>query len=113
MKTRSDLIVAALELLQADGGAGQSPEPEDVLQIEKIIDGKLAELNRRSIYYSADGDEFDDEFVSPLAIILANEAAPKFGKPRNEDSRLGAEDLLREMRDGGWNPADVIESEYF
>lgn len=113
MKTRNDLIMAALKLLQADGGAGQSPAPEDVLEIDNIIDGKLAELNRRSIFYADDNQQFDDEFIGPLSTILANEAAPKFGQARNDVSRLSAEDLLREMGQSDWTKDDVIVSEYF
>ena len=112
-KTRNDLIIATLELLVSDGGAGQAPAPEDVQAIENIIDGKLAELNRREIYWNGDPDYFDDEYIDPLAVILANTAAPKFGQPRNPASQATAENVLREMGSPGWLPADVTQSEYF
>lgn len=112
MKTRQDLILATLELLQADGGAGQSPAPEDVTVIDGIIDGKLAELGARKIHGSDDPNEFQDEFVSPLATILANEAAPKFGQPRNEASKAAAEGILRELKNSTYVDGSVLAVDY-
>ncbi|WFR98715.1 hypothetical protein [Rhizobium tumorigenes] len=113
MKTRNDLIIATLELLQADSGAGQDPAPEDVVAIESIIDGKLAELNRRNIYWANDPNGFDDEDIDPLAIILANTAAPKYGQPRNPQSLMAAENTLREMQNSDHLGVDVRPSQYF
>ncbi|MBO9099446.1 MULTISPECIES: hypothetical protein [unclassified Rhizobium] len=113
MKTRNDLIIATLELLQADGGAGQPPAPEDVMAIENIIDGKLAELNRRNIYWANDANNFDDEDIDPLAIILANTAAPKYGQARNPQSLMDAERSLREMQNSDYLSVDVTPSQYF
>ncbi|MDM9643878.1 hypothetical protein [Rhizobium sp. S163] len=113
MKKRIDLITATLKLLQADGGIGQMPEAENVEDIDGLIDGKLAELDRRGIYSAFSRDEFDDEYIDPLAIILANAAAVSYGVPKNPDSQLAAENLLRSMRESDWLPADVIPSLYF
>ncbi|PZM07584.1 hypothetical protein [Rhizobium tubonense] len=113
MKTRNDLIIATLKLLVSDGGAGQAPEPEDVVEIDNIIDGKLAELNRRQIYFANDPDNFDDEFVDPLAIILANTAAPTFGQPRNPQSQATAESTLRQMKNSNFVPGSSVETDYF
>ncbi|KAA0697419.1 hypothetical protein DTW90_18485 [Neorhizobium sp. P12A] len=110
---RDDLVVAALKLLQADGGAGQSPSPEDMLEIDNILDGKLAELNRRGIFYADDNSQFDDEYQGPLATILANEAAPKFGQARNDASRLAAEATLREMRNSTYVSGTTLAVDYF
>lgn len=112
MKTRQDLIEATLELLNAIA-AGQPPEPEDVLKIDKTIDGQLSSLNRKNIYWSADYDEFEDEMVDPLSVIIANANAPAFGQPRNPDSVLTAENTLREFRNSSWSPSDVIPSQYY
>lgn len=112
MKTRQDLIEATLDLLNAIA-AGQAPEPEDVEKVDKTIDGKLAELNRRRIYWSAETEEFDDEMIDPLAIILANTNAPAFGQPRNPASVIEAEGILREFRGSDWSPNDVIPAQYF
>jgi hypothetical protein len=112
MKTRQDLIAATLQLLNAVG-AGQNPEPEDVAVIDGLIDGKLAELSWREIFYANDPSEFDDEFVDPLAIILANAAAPSFGQARNAESQAAAESILRQMRNSTYVSGSVLPGEYF
>jgi hypothetical protein len=111
--TRQDLIVAALKLLQADGGTGQMPTAEDMLEIDGILNGKLAELNRRQIFYAQDDQNFEDEFVDPLATLLANTAAPKFGQPRNPDSVAAAESTLRQMRESTYVPGSTLPVDYF
>jgi hypothetical protein len=113
MKTRQDLILATLKLLQADGGLGQDPPPENVQDIEGIIDGKLEELSDRGIYGANDPNEFEDKFINPLATILANEAAPSYGQPRNEASNQTAESTLRQLRNSTYVPGSVLPVEYF
>lgn len=113
MKTRNDLIVATLALLQADGGAGQTPAPEDFTEIDGIINGKLDELNDRLLYWNNDPDEFEDKYIDPLAIILANTAAPTFGQARNPQSQAAAEGILRQMKNSTYVPGSVLPVEYF
>lgn len=112
MKTRMDLIAATLQLLNVLA-AGQDPAAEDVDAIDGLIDGKLNELNLREILRVQDTSEFDDELVDPLSIILANTAAPTFGQPRNEDSRLIAEATLRSFKPSTYVPGSVLSVEYF
>lgn len=112
MKTRHDLIVATLELLQADGGSGQAPAPEDIDLVDKYIDGQLAALNRRGIL-ATEKDRFDEEFLGPLAIIVADECSPRFGIARNPVSRAEAELLIRQITAATLVPGDVTSSEYF
>jgi hypothetical protein len=112
MKTRSDLIAATLSLLNVLA-AGQSPEAEDFDAIDGIIDGKLKELSLRSIVYIPNADELDDELVDPLSIILANTAAPSFGQPRNEESRLMAEAMLRSFLPSTYVTGSTLAVDYF
>lgn len=112
MKTRQELIAATLKKLNAIG-AGQAPEPEDAQEIDDLIDGKLAELNANNIMYFVDRQEFDDECVDPLAIILADQAAPSFGQPSNPESRILAENRLRSLRNSSWQWDDVTPSQYY
>jgi hypothetical protein len=112
MKTRTDLIVATLKLLNVLA-AGQSPEPEDADEIDGIIDGKLSELNLREIIFIADPEELEDELVDPLSIILANTAAPSFGQPRNEESRLIAEATLRAFAPSTYVRGSTLAVDYF
>jgi hypothetical protein len=112
MKTRQELIAATLKKLNVIG-AGQAPEPEDVQEIEDNIDGKISELNANQIFYFSDRQNFEEECVDPLAIILADQAAPSFGQPSNAESRILAENRLRSLRNSSWQREDVIPSLYF
>lgn len=113
MKSRNDLIIATLKLLQADGGAGQAPEPENVVEIDNIINGKLDELNDRELYFSNDPDSFEDKYVDPLAVILANTAAPTFGQARNAQSQAVAEGVLRQMKNSNFVAGSTLAVDYF
>ncbi|AVH44006.1 hypothetical protein [Agrobacterium tumefaciens] len=112
MKTRHELIVAVLELHQADGGAGQAPAPEDIEIVDKYIDGQLTALSRKGIL-TTEKDRFDDEVVDPLATIIADACSPKFGVARNPASRAEAELALRQITAATLVPEDVTSSEYF
>lgn len=107
-KTRRDLIVATLELLNVVG-AGQNPAQEDVDKIDGLINGKLDELEYRDIVTLPDREEFEDVYVDPLSIIMANTAAPSFGIPRNPESQMEAERTLRRIKPNTWvgGPQDV------
>jgi len=111
MKTRADLIASTLKLLNAIA-AGQTPEPEDVAEVDAILDGKLDELNDREIIYLSDYDEIDDKFIDPLAIILANTVAPAFGQPRNPDSVATAERTLHAMKANSY-VGQALQVDYF
>ena len=113
MKTRQDLILATLKLLQADGGVGQNPPPENVEDIDGIIDGKLAELSQRQIYGANDPQQFDDEVIEPLSTILANSVAPSYGQPRNDASKQAAENTLRQLKPSTYVSGSVLPVEYF
>lgn len=112
MKTRTDLISASLILLNALA-AGQDPAPEDVQTVDGLINGKIAELNKREIYASTDTTQFEDEATDPLSIIIANAAAPSFGQPRNPDSVAQAEATLRALKPSSYVPFSVLQVEYF
>lgn len=112
MKTRQDLIAATLGLLNAIA-AGQNPAPEDVQEIDSIIDGKIHELEVREVITISDTDEFEDFMIDPLSIILANAAAPKFGQPRNEDSRMTAEATLRSFKPSTYVSGSTLAVDYF
>jgi len=112
MRTRQQLIVATLDLLNVTQ-AGQDPEPEDVTKVDELIDGQLSELNTLRIINFTNRKEFDDQFIDPLATVMANAAAPSFGQPRNPDSLREARNRLREMRNSSWTADTVTPSLYF
>lgn len=112
MKTRQDLIAATLKLLNAIA-AGQAPEAEDAEEIDGLIDGKIAELNAADIYFSSDTENYEDQFVDPLATILADMAAPSFGQPRNPVSRDDAIARIRAMKPSTYVSGSVVAVDYF
>lgn len=112
MKTREDLIKRTLELLNAIA-AGQTPEAEDVQTIDELMDGKLEELSIREIAFFPDKDQFDEFYIDPLAIILANTAAPGFGQPRNPDSVFTAEAKLQAFKPSTYVPGSTMQTDYF
>ena len=112
MKTRADVIAATLKLLNALA-AGQTPEPEDVAEIDVLIDGLVAELNERDIVSFSATDEFEDQFEDPLSILLADRAAPSFGQPRSPDSRGEAIARLYAMRPSTYVDGTAAPVDYF
>lgn len=112
MKTRTDLITRILSLLNALA-AGQEPAPEDVLTVDAVIDGKLAELSKREFYTGNSSSEFSDEFADPLAIIMANTVAPDFGQPRNPDSVASAERTLLSLKPSTYVSGSTLAVDYF
>lgn len=112
MKNRVDLITATLKLLNAIA-AGQDPTAEDVDAVDEVIDGKIAELSARGLFYSGDPNEFDDQYLDPLSVVIANTCAPTFGQPRNPDSALAAEAILRQMVPSTYVPMSTLAVDYF
>lgn len=109
-KTRSDLINEALDLLGVVG-VGQTPSAEDRAVIDGKIEPKIAELARREVVYVPDPDSVDDEIFDALATLIAEEAGPKFGRPRDISVRIEAEARLIEMQNG--EGRETVKAEYF
>ena len=99
-KTRDALVAEALTELFADGGAGQSPDAEDRDAVDRKVDGLLEELSARGIVTVANDAEIPPEWFGPLAELLANECAPRFGRPKNTALREDAEARLKVMTRG-------------
>jgi hypothetical protein len=92
-KTRAQLVTRAAQkgMLIA---AGQSLEAEDQALIDAAVDGVLADLNARNIVTVADESAIEIELFEWLADILYETSAPDFGKPRDYDKILFAEQRL-------------------
>ena len=112
MKTRQDLIIAVLEKLNAVG-VGQAPAAEDILTVGAKVDGKLPELAHRQVIYVPDADQIEDEYLDPLATIVADASAASYGQARNRDAVIWAENTLREMQIGVGAGSQVIRAQYF
>jgi hypothetical protein len=112
MKYRQDLIVAVLDLL-VSSAAGQDPEPEDVTKVDEKIDGAIKELNRGDVIFFTNTQQFEDEYVEPLALYIANIVAPAFGQPRDETRDASAKARLYAMRPSTYVKGSVLAVDYF
>lgn len=112
MKYRQDLIVAVLDLL-VSSAAGQDPEPEDVTKVDEKIDGAIKELNRGDVIFFTNTQQFEDEYVEPLALYIANIVAPAFGQPQDESRAARAKARIYAMRPSTYVPGSVLAVDYF
>ena len=95
-RTRTDLVARALGLLGVIQ-VGQEPSAEDRELVDSYIDGKVAELARREVFYVQDPNSIDDEAFLPLARMLANAAGPEFGQAYDGDVDAREELRLRDI----------------
>lgn len=98
-KTREDLIARALTEL-GKLVSGQNVEEDDEQTVDNLVDPLLRQLSIDGVVYVGDADAIDPEYFLPLARLLANEAGPSFGIPKNEDAKLLDERSLRRLTSG-------------
>jgi hypothetical protein len=77
--------------------SGQTPNSDETTWVEQRIDGVLASLARRNIYYLADATDIPEEAFNALTTCVAEACAPKFGRPRDYAARQMAEEELRKI----------------
>lgn len=96
-KTRQELVAMAADELLLVGG-GNTVEADDAEYIDSKFDGLMGELSGRGIVSISDDDAIPIEWSGPLAELLANECARKFGKQRMPlQMRNEIEDRLQVM----------------
>ena len=110
-KTRAELVAEALTELFADGGSGQSPDAEDRDAVDRKVDGLIEELAARNIVTVADEAQIPPEWFGPLAELLADACAPRFGRPKSVALREDAEARLKVMTRGA--PRRLLGTEAF
>ena len=93
-KTRVQLKNQALTNLNIIG-VGQEAEDDEMQVVEDLVDPLIEDLNARGIVYVSDADAIDNSVFMPLAELLANEAAPAFGQPKNPAKQEVCEERLR------------------
>lgn len=96
MATQTQLVQRTLELLGM-AQAGQTASAEDIALVEAAIPGKLEELRRRAIVYIADPDDFEDEYLEWVAMLLSQTLARSAGETIEPTAIQLAEMRLREM----------------
>lgn len=98
-KTREDLIARALTEL-GKLVAGQNVEEEDEQTVDDLVDPLLRQLAIDGVVYIGDADAIEPEYFLPLGRLLANEAGPSFGIPKNEEAKRLDEAILRRLTAG-------------
>lgn len=98
-KTRAELVAKALSNL-GFLAAGQSVPAEDSDLIDGLVDNVIEELSGEQVIEIADDQEFDDSTFLPLARILAEKAAPEYGRETNEQAVMLAKALIRKITYG-------------
>lgn len=90
MKTRTELINAALERLGAIE-RGAVPSAEDAALMDGIIDPMIADLQSRNIAWNIPTTSIPYEMYLHLVAILANHAKTDFGLDGGEYDRIKLE----------------------
>lgn len=96
MTTRAELVSEAAKKLQILE-AGQTLAAEDSVDIDGRIPGLFAQLAADEICVVGDEDDIPDQWLDPLAGLLANMAASTYGKPYSPDVKEVLERQLRRM----------------
>lgn len=91
---REELIELAADELNVSA-IGQTLSPEDHAKIDGKIDGLLSNLASRGVIYLASADDIPDQCAEALGILLADQCARTFGKPRDISLREKMEEELR------------------
>lgn len=107
MATRSELVLGALAVLSVEA-SGQPASPEDFAKVDSVVNGALADLRVRGIYYVPDPEEIDDAALEWLSTIVAmRPRLASFGAPVDLAAVKFAESQLREMQHQGPTSAPV------
>ena len=116
-KTRLELVHQALANL-GKASAGQGFEVQDEDAVDGHVDQLFAQLRVREIVDVTDDSAIPVEWMGPLAILLADDAAFEFGLPgippsaSNPNPVMGAETQLRQLTADG-PTGEVQRAEYF
>lgn len=110
-KTRSDLARRSLEKLLVVG-SGNPPEPEDMEQVDGVIDAVVADLDARAIFTVQDLADIDIRAFEWLADCLAVMVASDFGQTPDEAKRQKAENMLITISSTRPSKA-IVTGEYF
>jgi hypothetical protein len=92
MADETQLINRTLEFLIGD--TDQIGERETA-KVREYIPSKLADLAGRNIVQVTDSDDFPDEYLHWVAMALASDLGPAFGKPMDPAAITLAENNLK------------------
>lgn len=109
MADETALINRTLEFLIGD--SDQAGERETA-KVRDYIPSKIAELSQREIVQIVDSDDFPDEYLHWLAMLLAQDLGPGFGKPMDAGSIELAERRLCQLTAAPYS-GSVLPADYF
>lgn len=110
-KTRIQLVNAAASKLQIVG-TGQNLEAEYFDILDSKVDPLLMQLAFDQICNVANDDEIPSEWFEAIAGLLANVAAPDFGKQFSPDLKFFYEMQLKRLT-ATRTTNEVLAAEYF
>ena len=87
--TRRDLVDNILGEMSLVA-SGQAPAPEDVSQVDRLIEPTVARLQALEILGDFDLDNVPDEFFSPVSILIADALLGQYGIPHGNEADPGA-----------------------
>lgn len=111
IKTRIQLINAAAGKLQIKA-TGQDLEPEYEEQIDEMVDPLFLQLSVDRICDVVNDQQIPSEWFDCLACLLANIAAPDFGKQFDPGAKALYEAFLKRLTASRYT-REVAEAEYF
>jgi hypothetical protein len=91
-RTQTDLILQALKNLGVLS-AGNAADPEDEEFVRENVDPMIRTLASLDICYIGDPDNISGELFLPLAAVLADMCASKFGSTAEDQAALNAKGL--------------------
>jgi hypothetical protein len=91
---------------------GQNAPAEEVVIVRDKIEGLLAELRRRAIYFAGDVEGIEVEAFDAMGSMLANRCTSEFGISGEQlalvrDEARDAQSRLREMARGNKTPKSL------
>jgi len=110
-KTREELVARALKKLKVVG-AGQTASSAVTQSVDQMVGPIMSDLSVRGVFSWGDEDELPDEAFEHLAGILANAAAPDFGKQADEQLRILLESRLR-LLNGAVYSGQTLKTTYY
>ena len=110
-KTKADFVAKALSNLGVLA-AGQAVTAEDSDAMGALVTPVLEELSGEGVVTVPDQEAIDDNIFLPLARILAEKAAPEYGRESNEQVIMLAKVQIYKVTYGR-PTGEVLEVDYF
>ena len=112
MATQDDLVQAVLEELVITG-AGEDIEPEDSALVKRRYLRVREELERRFLVDWAADDAIPDAALGAMALLVADDCATSFGKPKDAVRAQEGTGRLWDYRNTPLYPTPAMRATYY